>query len=487
VKKVWNSLSLGILLLAGFGPLVVGCQETQPRNNPSLTPAAIVAAAESLNFLVVVLDAAAPSHFGCYGYQRPTTPHIDALAAEAVLFEQAYAQASGTMLSVYSYFTSRYPIFGEELKIHPKMVLHIPADLTTMAEAMAERFHHRFGLTCNTWLKPEFGYAQGFTEFVQTWDLPELGTETTVEEGQVLPLTLAWLKEHADEGFFAYLHLMRPHLPYDPPEPFFSQFTGGKARKFRGKASFFRSMFDRRPPDPIIQEVVDLYDGNLAYADSIVGTLVASLKSSGIWERTVFVLMSDHGEAFWQHGTLAGHGGLVYEEAVLVPLLIRIPGVPALAGRRVTEPVELVDLLPTLLDLARVPTTQHGTAGISLVPLLAGTAVSGEPRFIHTRTNRRDPPIFAVRHQEYKVILWAGLDSLEIYNLQDDPGETHNLTPERGFSGPAPGETPPAELIDYLVQWSRGRSQAEVRGRTVPLDSLDEETRQRLRALGYVH
>jgi arylsulfatase A-like enzyme len=362
--------------------------------------------------------------------------------------------------------------------------LHISPSMTTMAEVMARRYPHRFGFTANTWLHRDLGHDQGFTDYHHLWDQSKTTLRRAARLGPtdvvMIPLALDWMQARADEGFFAYLHFMPPHSPYRAPEPFFSRFTIGRPSPEIGEREFLSSLEGTTPPDTLAHNIEAVYEASLAFMDEAIGGMIAEMKAAGTWDETIFVLMSDHGEAFWEHPPFKGHGGIVYEEVVRVPLVIRIPGLPELAGRRISERVELVDLLPTLIDLQDLPVRTLRLAGRSLVPLMAGAAPPPASRTIYTQTNRRVPSIHAVIKNDFKLVHHDGEAEPELYNLAVDPTEQHDLVPA-GEHGPVVDV-----LRDHLARMRAGGSARGTVPRTVSTDSLDEASRKRLRSLGYI-
>lgn len=470
--------------------LVCGCGSGGDRDsrfsshNDPLPAETIREAAAGRNVLILVLDAAAAGHFGCYGYNRDTTPFIDELAAESVVFDNAYAQASGTMLSVFSYFTSRYPIFGDEVRVDENAILTVHPSLTTLAEYLGRGLPRSLAYTSNTWLQRRFGHAQGFGEFWTLRELTEDRLPADAKDLDAVPLCLQWMKQNADAGFFAYLHLMKPHTPYDPPESFVGRFADHPIDPRIGSHDFIQGLQGRRPDEQTVGDMVDLYDANLACVDEAVGDLIAELKAAGIWDDTVLVLTADHGQSLFEYGKPHGHGGTICENALRVPLLIRIPGVPGLAARRIAEPVELVDLTPTLVDLAGVEEPGDVFAGMSLTPLIAGQPVDAElmgpDRIIHSRTNRLDPAVFTVMRRGYKLTLGEQADAGELFDITADPGESRDLLADD------PDSPEGEELLAYLRTWLGTGNRLGSGAGSVPLDVLDEKDIRRLRSLGYV-
>lgn len=453
---------------------------------PASTPDELVredllARAWPCNVLVVLLDAARADHFGHLGYERPTTPNIDRLAAESIVFEQAYVQATGTANSIYSMFTSRYPVFEAVPDLVGQNAIFLGDEATTWLEALSERHPHRLVLSTNAFVREQLGLTQGATEVIEDWRPPaqERRGESPLYATRATQPALEWIEAHADDGFVAYLHYLEPHEPYLPPEPFLSRFAGENPRTQLGETKRLRRIAQRTPQPVMVDAIRDLYDGNLAYVDSHVGALMDSLRTRGILDDTIVVIVSDHGEAFWEHGQ-RGHGHTPYEELIRVPLIVHLPTVPELAGTRIAEPVELVDLMPTLMDLMGVPLETHELVGRSLVDaMLAGRA--DPERTIHARSNRTKDPVYALRRGNWKWLIHSADGQQELYDLSIDPGETTDLV--------AAGSAD-AQLLESFHaafrDWLSGDGSAA--DDTTPVDNraMDPEVIESLRSLGYI-
>jgi arylsulfatase A-like enzyme len=439
------------------------------------------------NLVIVLLDATSAHHMSCYGYDRETTPNLDRVAAESVVFDNAYAQASGTMLSVFSFFTSRYPVFDERNFRPWSQVKTIPPEPPTLAERLAPVFEQRLGYTSNVWLKHSLGHDQGFTEYWEMWNSLRPFGEELNSDAVAVRLATKWMVQRADRSFMAYLHLMKPHAPYDPPEPFFSRWAEREIDPQIGTHTFIQEVSGSRPDEDTVRDMVALYDANLAYADHLVGGMIEDLQAAGLWDRTVFVLMADHGQALYELGKPHGHGGTVCEAAIRVPLFVRIPGVAGLAGRRIATPVELVDLMPTLMDLAGLPVPADSLAGRSLLPLLAGEpAPDGDLRLIHSRTNRRNPPIYTLVRGRFKLTTVAtGRMGRRLqhalYDLEADPAESVDLLKTE------PGHPLGKALQQAMRAWLGSGGAEGATAQAVEFDVFDEAEVQRLKSLGYTN
>lgn len=448
-------LLLCLLALVACGPAA------EPAPEPVLPDADLV---------VVLLDAAAAGHFGFLGYDRPTTPRLDEIAQESVVFETAYSQSTGTSLSVFSFMTSIYPALTQEP--HPRMNADEPVvigpDQPTLASRLAARYSRRLGVVCNPFMDNSLGYDRGFSEYHAEIRDPDAPVATDKAAPRVAARLLPWVDAAPDSSYFAYLHYLEPHRPYDPPEEFVRAATGARARY-----EFVHQ--DDRTPRGYRRGTINLYDGNLRYVDHHVGAVVDSLKARGRWDRTIFVLLADHGEAFWQHGR-TGHSGVPYEEECRVPLLIRIPG---WEPRRVKEPVELVDLLPTLLDLCGVPYDPEEVVGRSLRPYLEGATPPAD-RWIHSRSNQLADVSYAIRRGPHKWLHRTRNQREEFFDLEVDPGEQQNLL--------AKPDPPVALAREHADRWAAWLEECRIRGggpEQIGSDQLAPHLQESLRSLGY--
>jgi arylsulfatase A-like enzyme len=429
------------------------------------------------NCLLVVLDSAAARHFGSWGYARDTTPNLDALAHDGFAFRNAYSQASATIPSVRSYFTSRRP---DEKR------MYLLASEFTIADAF-RREGFRTGLFSeNPYITPAFGYDKGFDSARVYYSIDDLReakkkqVDFKLESEKLHADVRDWISTARSTAWFCCIHHLRPHGPYLSPEPFASRFAG---RSYRGRAdgstrSLHAAESGATPEE--IAHLMALYDGNLRYADHLVGQLLDWLDSTGQLSNTLVIVTSDHGEAFMQHGFLQ-HGTTSYEEMIHVPLILKFPESSGIATGHSSTPVELLDVFPTLASF-------YGWRGLpelngrSLLPLIHGTAMSQDaPVFSFAPIG--STPSFAVRRGNEKYI--ANLDSSdgrrrasELYDLSADPGEAKNRL--------TAGET----RSDYeALLVARFPKLLAATGReTQPADpqQVDQKTQDALEALGYI-
>ncbi len=376
------------------------------------------------NVLVYLVDCLRADHVGSYGYPRPTTPAIDALAAEAVLYEKAYACAGWTKASVGCLFTSQYPAEhgarGLDGVLDPGR--------TTLAEAFQRHGYLTAAFVANPIVDHSFGFDRGFDRFVQL-SREYVGKAVNSVNTDAADLTTAlrpFLESNRDRRFFAYVHSLDLHFPYRPKAPYDKAFATGAV-----------------PGD------VDLYDGELAGNDHEIGVLVGELKRLGLYDDTLLVVTADHGEEFGEHG-FDRHGHSVFDTLLHVPLVVKLPGSKP-SGRRVASEVGLIDVAPTLVTLAGLA-KEPAFAGLELTASTAGGAVPPRPGLFAEQIGARDT-VYALRRGRHKYIrrLLPEPGSL-FFDVGRDPGERDDLLPGHGAAA-APFER---ELLRFIQEGQRG-------------------------------
>jgi len=453
-------LVCGIVAFAG-----VACSRGEP-------PAAARVDRRPSSILLVTIDTLRADHVHAYGYPRETTPHLDALARDGVLFETAYAPSSATGPSHATLFTARQPV------AHGVVHNGIPLDasIPTIASLLAAQGYRTAAFVSSYPVARAFGFAQGFGHYddafaegggtmtSKRWQR-EKGTAGALDRRAAATVDLAerWISTHADgTPLFLWVHLFDPHAPYSPPPPYDTAFS--------------------TPDGGHRERVIDLYDGEIRYTDHHLGRLVEAFERTAGSRRGLVVVTSDHGEGLWDHG-YAGHNRDVWEEEVRVPLIVRWrDGVPG--GVRVTEPVHLIDVLPTLLAAAGAGPPPPGTGGIDLLAALDGAAALSPERPIYLtrpyygqrgrKRLRQSGFGFGLRQGEWKLLVAPDEQRLDLFDLARDPDERHDVAPE---------ETARAAALARMVQdWHA----AELTARGGEPPSVPRDVRKKLRALGYV-
>jgi len=447
------------------------------------------------NVVFVTVDTLRADHLGCYGYPRPTSPFLDSLAREGTLCTDATAAAAWTKPATGTILTGLYP--SRHGALYHGSLLHLPEGKQTLAEAFQERGWVTAGFVANPNLKKVFGFDRGFDTY---YDAPVEDTVTLASirgtwfGGLLMRLlrhqfnwnyendcarmnreVLAWLDANHQQRFFLYAHYIDPHIPYDPPARYREEFA----------QSHGFALFNERKR----AVGIDLYDGEIRYADDGLEQLVTKLRELGVWENTLFVFTSDHGEEFFEHGVL-GHGFSLYQEVVNVPLLFRGPGVPA---KTYAAPVQIVDLAATVLALAGTEVQEFGDGRSFHRALLAPATPPPAALFLESEFGQddADPRAFVfngVRQGQWKLVLTEknqffppqdprnGREAL--YDLASDPSERRNLFRE---------ERHQALVQDLLARLRAHAKFLQEQGFRNELPAaLTPEIEAGLRALGYI-
>jgi arylsulfatase len=421
--------------------------------------------------LLIVLDAARASELGCYGYPRPTTPEIDRLASEGVVFERAYTPAVYTLGAMSSLWTSQYPDRHHgELSYADRL----PRDRLTLAEVLGAAGIPTAGFVANAMAGTALGFERGFGEFHEVYrSYPALGSR-----GESLARAVPeWLARPHDR-FFAYLHFREPHFPYDPPPPFDTRFgpDAPLTKEQRCDKGWYTDVNQgrRRATPEELAHLVRLYDGNLAYADAQIGAIRRALEASGLLEKTVVIVTADHGEQLGEHGYIS-HSAQVYEQSVHVPLIVRLPAGKGPRGARVRALVDHLDLAPTVLDVLGVPMPSGGRfQGKSLLPVMAGGA--GKPAVL-SRTVW-DQPVYALRDERFKLIYDTRTGAAELYDLEADPDERRELSASKPLR---------AEYYRQTLQhWILSLRPATAAAAATQRLEMTPEQCENLKSLGYV-
>ena len=419
-------------------------------------------APQSRNLLVLMVDTLRADHLGCYGYERDTSPRIDAFAEQGVLFENAATPKPKTSPAIASFFTGTWP---ETHKVHQTRA-ELVEENVTLAETLKAAGFLTFGLTANANISTALGFGQGFDtlQWVTRVELKD-GTKIDNNAEQLAHGAVQWMAEHRDERFFVYVHFIDPHTPYRPPGPYATMFEGDALDGRLGTREleiFEKDYIDGLQRSVFLEEAgfnldryVTRYDGEIRFNDTAIGKLLDALEQLGLAENTAVVFTADHGESTVEHYAYFNHGLFAYEEQVHIPLVIRAPGIKA--GLRRSEQVSLVGLMPTLLDLVGVaPPEQVEVDSFRHLLMPETPPAEGQPTLLSTRGDT-DTRTTGLRTNRWKYLLNPAtrsretafqpanlllpgkrfdfsLNSLrpyqlreELYDLEADPLETENL------------------------------------------------------------
>ena len=399
---------------------------------------------DQLNLLVVTLDTTRADRLGAYGGTQIRTPVFDRLAREGVLFEQTEAVAPLTLPAHVSIFTGRFP---PEHGVRDNGGFFVSPKEVTLATVLKQAGFQTGAVVAAYVLDGKWGLNRGFDTYVDDFDTAKvrgLGGAVQRPANDVVDRALPWLEKVKDRRFFAWLHFYDAHTPYDPPEPYRTEYAG-------------------RP-----------YNGEIAFVDSQMGRIVDFLERQGLLNRTIIAVIGDHGESLDEHGE-ASHGFFIYESTTRVPFVIRAP-FDRIAGRRVADPVRAVDLTPSVLDLLGVAAPK-GIPGASLVPLMTGAVrelgLESYSESMYPLHHFGWSEVRSMRLGRFKVF---DAPRPELYDLDRDPHEAHDLWSERRVVG----DQMLARLQKLHAQFSAAGPSSG------PAPAVDPEVRARLAALGYV-
>jgi choline-sulfatase len=385
--------------------------------------------------VLISIDTLRADHLPLYGYQDGSTPNLDRLGGEGVVFDAAYSHCPLTLPAHASMLTGLLP---PRHGVRDNLGFRLSPAHRTLATRFKAAGLHTGGAISAYVLRGATGIGQGFDFYEDGIEVPG-GTESAGDlqrDGSVAVEALSrWIQDQGRARFFAFLHLYEPHTPYDPPE------------RHRHHAL--------------------LYDGDISYADELVGRFLDGLRSRGVYDRAIVALTSDHGEGLKDHGE-EEHGIFLYRESVHVPLVVRLPG-GARAGTRVAGVVAQSDLAPTLLELAGVPA--DGMDGTSRRASLDGKAASGSLVYSETLYPRYHfgwSELFAVTESRYRYVR---APRRELFDLAADPREATNIAGEK------------QSVVEGMERWLQPKVAA---GAASKPEEVPREVREKLRALGYV-
>jgi arylsulfatase A-like enzyme len=418
------------------------------------------------NIVLITVDALRADHLSCFGYTRNTTPNIDFLANNDVLFLQAISNAPYTKASFVAMLTSTYPLmYGGYTYISEQRV--------TIAEILKEKGYSTAAFQSNPWLSTHYGFDKGFDTFEDAFESSKdkLSKKSIAadkikkkiknilnEKSRMydllkrfyhfskridpLPMpyasadvinqkAISWLNDNLDDNFFLWMHYMDVHGPYNPPQKCMRQISPIHITK-KEIARLHAKMFPKETTKNELEMLIDLYDGGIMYTDYSIGLFLDKLKEMGVLDTTLVIITADHGDEFGDHGGF-GHGGgnravKTYDELLHVPLIIKCPGIGE--NVKIKDQVSLLSLAPTIVDILNIPEVEN-FQGKSLLPLIKGRG-SGEDCIISealqaeyiNKPQNTDKKIISYRTENWKYIY---TDQCELYDLRNDPKEKENI------------------------------------------------------------
>ncbi len=411
---------------------------------------------QRMNVLLILVDTVRADHFSCYGYHRNTTPHIDSLAAAGTIAELCQGQASWTLPAMTT-IMSGVPTVVHGAGRSSTGFHGISPDVPWLPLAFNREGYRTAAFFNVMFMNADFGFHRGFQHF----DCQGVASGNSLRKaGPTVDDFLTWL-DSGDESkpFFAAVHFYDPHIPYRAPEPFRSMYTDPNYNGEYGDSwgEGITEMMDVNsgeviPTQSDMENLVALYDGELTYTDSEIGRMLADLRSRGLADNTLIILVGDHGEEFLDHGGIE-HGRTLYQETTHVPLIIAGPGFGG--GRVISRSVAQLDIAGTIASVTGIEFT-------TLEPALNLTGSIDPARLIPASGVlwRAEGDLVSIVSNNSKLIWSVEDDSLEAFNLAADPLEQEPVTPENTMIEAAEfyWVTPPmgeAPLVNYSETASR--------------------------------
>ncbi|MFT5284124.1 MAG: arylsulfatase A-like enzyme [Planctomycetota bacterium] len=448
-------LSIGKGMLA---PLVVmtslGCSEST---------------SEAPNVLLYVSDTLRADSLACYGNAIVETPHLDQLASEGVLYEQAFAPSSWTRASMGSILSGTMPaVHGAEGRYDL-----LDESVVLISEILGSQGYDTAGITTNRNVGSFFGFDQGFEAggFIELYEPSTknmvMVAELVTRADDVTRAAIDWL-EQASEPFCLIVHTIDPHSPYTPPEEW-DRYGDGIASSATGTHEDLFAL-GKKHTQADVERILSLYYGEIAFNDAAIGELLDWLKQRGMYDRTITVFTSDHGEEFWELGE-RGHGKTVNEKSLHVPLLVRFPS--KLEATRTSDFVSTVDILPTILELANAEAPEW----------LRGASLVGSARkeiFASCLLGNRE--LLSLRGERWKLVKNLKQNSVALYDLHQKQGEGRDVARQHQSKARELN----ARVEQLMLEHRQERLQLHGTKAVQEVGELPDEVDEDLRKMGYL-
>ena len=417
------------------------------------------------NILLITLDTTRADHLGCYGYARNTSPHLDRLSGQCVVYDRTFSTASWTLPSHAALFTGKFTT-SHGARFDPAGPLHLANSIespngwekyrarglspheTTLADLLARAGYATGAVVGGPWLKKPFGLAKGF----QHYDDGDIGTVNGRSADSVTDGALTWLAGLGTGPFFLFLNYFDPHAPYAPPRQYLEPFLGVDD----GMDGI----------DPKVRRVNARYDGEILYMDQALGNLFEGLKRKNLWDNTWIIITADHGDILGEHGVF-GHGRFLFEVELRVPFMMKHPLGDVSPGRRntIVQPVDVLPWICDRLDIEAPPGIQGGVPRDRCHPIIAE---------VYPLTRVSDAGDWRVIVEYPYKFHWNSKGRHQLFHLGRDPYENEDLHSTQTRRSKRMQTT----LEQYLASLPPPPA-AE------GMQAIDEETQRTLKSLGY--
>jgi arylsulfatase A-like enzyme len=437
------------------------------------------------NVILVSVDTLRADHLGCYGYKRDTSPHLDSFCSDSAVFLNTYTSSPWTLPSHVSLLTSlhgiHHQVYFEDEKMDPSLL--------TLADMLRQNHFFCSAITGGGFASSAYGLSKGFDSYKQA----TAGIYQSHSAEWTFTAVSQWLDRNKDKNFFLFIHTYQPHNPYSCPSPYGTMFLEDGARwqkidllrHVKGKKGIFKPL-----PEDERRNIIDLYDGEIRYTDEmLIKPLMQRLKELELYDQTMIIFTSDHGEEFFEHKGWE-HGHSLYDELLKVPLIIKFPD-SKYAGKKIESIVALVDILPTVLDEMDMDPPETDMDGTSLIPILKGRDTKDRTFYADKGDNvlkSRIPQKISTNIEKNKLILNKkftledlsffrfpppAMLPVELYDLVQDPGETRDISEEK------------AKIVSQLIRLIEEKS-SKAKKKDTSKAEIDEDIKEQLRALGYL-
>jgi arylsulfatase A-like enzyme len=413
--------------------------------------------------VLVSIDTLRADHLGLYGYDRGTSPHLDRLAAESTVFDEAMSSSPWTLPAHATLLTGLYPS-RHGLNSHER---YLESSLTTLPQLFSKAGYRTAAIVNSHNLAPEFGLDRGFEQYRYV----EERVDRREPSAEITDQAIEWVRKASGKPLFLFLHYYDVHSDYvslpEHEEAFLRPYGGIADGSTTQLAAHREGKVPLSASDA--PNLIDRYDAGIRQMDEEIGRLLAFVRDEGYWENTLLVLTSDHGEEFFEHGGVL-HGQTQYQEVIRVPLLIKGPGIPK--ARRVPNPVSLVDIVPTLAARAALAAPE-GIDGLDVSPLWTGEGLDDRYLFSEADHNNVEHDITrAVRYRGFKLHFNRLSGEYRLYDLARDPEEREDV---------AGGEEDVLASLTGRLDRFLASEKLEA-----PVRALSEEEIEKLRSLGYL-
>jgi arylsulfatase A-like enzyme len=415
------------------------------------------------NIILISIDTLRADHLHCYGYERETSPNIDRVASESIVFENAVSQSAWTLPAHASMMTGLLPsehgliFYDNEGLNNMKEFGTLDGNITTLAEILKTFAYTNVSYNGGAWIDPAFGLRQGF-------DLYRWGGRYFKYN---VPKSIGWIKANPGKKFFLFLHAFDVHAPYNA-SPEFNVFY-----KYRGPSEAEEITLDmiKSLESPEYEYIVSQYDAGIRRADHELGQLFELLDETELSEKTILIITSDHGEMLGERGKW-DHIYPLYEELIRVPLIIKIPGFKRAAIKG--QVPAMTSILPTILDILGIPFDKDVMKN-SLMPLIRGRDARFDVIISETGRIKRHRLCRAIRMEKWKLVYYEEANRkprIELIDLENDPKEQHEVSKQN------PQVT--KELLDRLLSFQGSRRYETIKKK------IDQRTLEQLKSLGYI-